>query len=203
MLASVCGATLSLMDAGVPIQQPVAGISIGLVKEGERYVLLTDIMGDEDHFGDVFPLLADLDGGGSERVRFVLNHHFVGGRRRGLAGQLGHEAFPATVSAEGDIGQWFPPSDPAWKGAASEIFLRKAVERAAERGFAVSHLDCTLVCEAPKIGPHAAAMRQALGRVTGIEPGGISVKATTSERLGFTGRGEGIAAFATATLVKP
>ena len=61
--------------------------------------------------------------------------------------------------AEGDIGQWFPPSDPAWKGAASEIFLRKAVERAADRGFAVSHLDCTLVCEAPKIGPHAAAMR--------------------------------------------
>ena len=63
---------------------------------------------------------------------------------------------------EGDIGQWFPPSDPAWKGAASEIFLRKAVERAADRGFAVTHLDCTLVCEAPKIGPHAAAMRAAL-----------------------------------------
>ena len=105
--------------------------------------------------------------------------------------------------AEGDIGQWFPPSDPAWKGAASEIFLRKAVERATDRGFAVSHLDCTLVCEAPKIGPHAAAMREALGRITGIEPERISVKATTSERLGFTGRGEGIAAFATATLVRP
>ena len=105
--------------------------------------------------------------------------------------------------AEGDIGQWFPPSDPAWKGAASEIFLRKAVERAAGRGFAVTHLDCTLVCEAPKIGPHAAAMRAALGRIAGIEPERISVKATTSERLGFTGRGEGIAALATATLVRP
>ena len=104
--------------------------------------------------------------------------------------------------AEGDIGQWFPPSDPAWKGAASEVFLRKAVERAAERGFTVNHLDCTLVCEAPKIGPHVGAMRQVLGRVAGIEPGRISVKATTSERLGFTGRGEGIAALATATLVR-
>ena len=105
--------------------------------------------------------------------------------------------------AEGDIGQWFPPSDPAWKGAASEVFLRKAVERAAERGFSISHLDCTLVCEAPKIGPHASAMREALARIAGIEPGRISVKATTSERLGFTGRGEGIAAIATATLVQP
>ncbi len=105
--------------------------------------------------------------------------------------------------AEGDIGQWFPPSDPAWKGAASEVFLRKAVERATERGFSISHLDCTLVCEAPKIGPHATAMREALACIAGIEPGRISVKATTSERLGFTGRGEGIAAIATATLVRP
>jgi 2-C-methyl-D-erythritol 4-phosphate cytidylyltransferase/2-C-methyl-D-erythritol 2,4-cyclodiphosphate synthase len=105
--------------------------------------------------------------------------------------------------AEGDIGQWFPPSDPAWRGAASEIFLRKAVERAAERGFAVSHLDCTLICEAPKVGPHAAAMRAALARIAGVDPERISVKATTSERLGFTGRGEGVAALATATLVRP
>ena len=105
--------------------------------------------------------------------------------------------------AEGDIGQWFPPSEPAWKGAASEIFLRKAVGRSAERGFSVSHLDCTLVCEAPKIGPHAPAMRQRLAEIAGISPERISVKATTSERLGFTGRGEGIAALATATLVRP
>ncbi len=104
--------------------------------------------------------------------------------------------------AEGDIGQWFPPSDPAWKGAASEIFLRKAVERAAARGYVLSHLDCTLVCETPKIGPHTAAMRAELARVAGIETDRISVKATTSERLGFTGRGEGIAALATATLVR-
>lgn len=104
--------------------------------------------------------------------------------------------------AEGDIGQWFPPSDPQWRGAASEIFLRKAAERALERGFALSHLDVTLVCEAPKIGPHAEAMRAALAGIAGIEIGRVSVKATTSERLGFTGRGEGIAALATATLVR-
>ncbi len=105
--------------------------------------------------------------------------------------------------AEGDIGQWFPPSDPAWKGAASEVFLRKAMERAGARGFAVSHLDCTLVCEAPKIAPHAPAMRAALAEIAGLATERISVKATTSERLGFTGRGEGIAALATATLVRP
>lgn len=104
--------------------------------------------------------------------------------------------------AEGDIGQWFPPSEPEWKGAASEIFLRKAVERADARGFAVTSLDCTLICEKPKIGPRAAEMRAALARITGIDLDRISVKATTSERLGFTGREEGIAALATATLVK-
>lgn len=104
--------------------------------------------------------------------------------------------------AEGDIGRWFPPSDPQWKGAASDIFLRKAMERAADRGFSVTHLDCTLVCEAPKIGPHADAMRTALAAITALEADRISVKATTSERLGFAGRGEGIAAIATATLVK-
>jgi 2-C-methyl-D-erythritol 4-phosphate cytidylyltransferase/2-C-methyl-D-erythritol 2,4-cyclodiphosphate synthase len=103
--------------------------------------------------------------------------------------------------AEGDIGRWFPPSDPAWKGADSAIFLRKAVERAGDRGFALSHLDCTLVCEAPKIGPHVAAMRAAIAGIAGIAAERVSVKATTSERLGFTGRGEGIAALATATLV--
>lgn len=104
--------------------------------------------------------------------------------------------------AEGDIGQWFPPSEPEWKGAASEIFLAKAMERAGARGFAVTALDCTLICEKPKIGPKAAEMRAELARITGIGADRISVKATTSERLGFTGREEGIAALATATLVK-
>ncbi len=104
--------------------------------------------------------------------------------------------------AEGDIGQWFPPSDPQWKGAASSIFLQKAVDRAVERGFTISHIDCTIICETPKIGPHAAGMRAIMAKITGLDIDRISVKATTSEKLGFTGRGEGIAAIATATLVK-
>ncbi len=103
--------------------------------------------------------------------------------------------------AEGDIGRHFPPSDPQWKGAASHIFLRHAAGVAQARGFKISNIDCTLVCERPKIGPHAIAMQAALADILGIDASRISVKATTSERLGFTGREEGIAAIATATLV--
>jgi 2-C-methyl-D-erythritol 4-phosphate cytidylyltransferase / 2-C-methyl-D-erythritol 2,4-cyclodiphosphate synthase len=105
--------------------------------------------------------------------------------------------------AEGDIGRHFPPSDPQWKGAASRIFLRHAADLARARGFRLTHADVTLICERPKIGPHAAAMQAALAAILGVEAGRVSVKATTSERLGFTGREEGIAALATATLVAP
>ncbi|MGB3316147.1 MAG: bifunctional 2-C-methyl-D-erythritol 4-phosphate cytidylyltransferase/2-C-methyl-D-erythritol 2,4-cyclodiphosphate synthase [Albidovulum sp.] len=105
--------------------------------------------------------------------------------------------------AEGDIGRHFPPSDPKWKGAASHIFLTHAAGLARDRGYTISNADVTLVCERPKIGPHAIEMAAELARITGVEPDRISVKATTSERLGFTGREEGIAAIATITLVKP
>ncbi|QQA44790.1 bifunctional 2-C-methyl-D-erythritol 4-phosphate cytidylyltransferase/2-C-methyl-D-erythritol 2,4-cyclodiphosphate synthase [Pelagovum pacificum] len=104
--------------------------------------------------------------------------------------------------AEGDIGRHFPPSDPQWKGAASEIFLAHACTLAAERGYAISNIDVTLVCERPKIGPHAADMTTEMARIMQLDPTRVSVKATTSERLGFTGREEGIAAIATATLIK-
>lgn len=104
--------------------------------------------------------------------------------------------------AEGDIGRHFPPSDAKWKGAASHIFLDHAVSLAGSKGYAISNVDCTLICETPKIGPHADAMRDALASILKIDLDRISVKATTSERLGFTGRSEGIAASATATLVK-
>ena len=103
--------------------------------------------------------------------------------------------------AEGDIGRHFPPSDAQWKGAASDIFLRHAAGRAVERGFAITAIDLTLICERPKIGPHAEAMRARLAEIADIETGRVSVKATTSERLGFTGREEGIAALASVTLV--
>jgi len=104
--------------------------------------------------------------------------------------------------ADGDIGQHFPPSDPQWKGAASEIFLKHAVELARSRGFNISNIDCTLVCEYPKIGPHAQNMRAEMARLMELDADRVSIKATTSEKLGFTGREEGIAAIATATLVK-
>ena len=104
--------------------------------------------------------------------------------------------------SEGDIGRHFPPSDPQWKGADSAIFLRHAADLARSRGFDFGNVDVTLICEAPKIGPHAIAMQDRLAQIMGIEAGRVSVKATTSERLGFTGRGEGIAAIATATLMK-
>ncbi|SEW18174.1 2-C-methyl-D-erythritol 2,4-cyclodiphosphate synthase [Aliiroseovarius sediminilitoris] len=104
--------------------------------------------------------------------------------------------------AEGDIGQHFPPSDPQWKGAKSHIFLRHAVDLAKSRGYRLSNADVTLICEQPKIGPHASAMRAALAEIMGLDVDRVSVKATTSERLGFTGRSEGIASLASATLVK-
>lgn len=104
--------------------------------------------------------------------------------------------------AEGDIGRHFPPSDPQWKGAESHIFLRHAAELMRARGYALGNCDVTLVCERPKIGPHAAAMQTALAAIMGVEVDRVSVKATTSERLGFTGREEGIAALATACLVR-
>jgi 2-C-methyl-D-erythritol 2,4-cyclodiphosphate synthase len=103
--------------------------------------------------------------------------------------------------ASGDIGQHFPPSDPQWKGAASEIFLRHAVRMSHSQGFRISNLDCTLICEYPKIGPHAGAMRTEMARLMDLDVSRLSVKATTSERLGFTGRGEGIACIATVCLV--
>ncbi|MGP6085634.1 bifunctional 2-C-methyl-D-erythritol 4-phosphate cytidylyltransferase/2-C-methyl-D-erythritol 2,4-cyclodiphosphate synthase [Antarctobacter jejuensis] len=104
--------------------------------------------------------------------------------------------------AEGDIGRHFPPSDPQWKGAASEIFLRHAVDLATSKGFAIGNIDLTLICERPKIGPHAPEMTLKMSEIMGLDSDRLSIKATTSERLGFTGREEGIAALATATLVK-
>lgn len=107
------------------------------------------------------------------------------------------------AAAEGDIGRHFPPSDPAWRGASSDRFLAHAVALVAARGGRIAHLDATLLAEAPKIGPHAAAIRGSIARIAGIEDGRVSIKATTTERLGFVGRGEGIAAMATATVRLP
>ncbi len=105
--------------------------------------------------------------------------------------------------AEGDIGRWFPPSEAEWKDADSARFLRHAAGRIAARGGMLANADVTLICERPKIAPHAEAMRARLAELLGVELGRISVKATTTERLGFAGRGEGIAAQAAATVLLP
>ncbi|XAT57743.1 2-C-methyl-D-erythritol 2,4-cyclodiphosphate synthase [Rhodobacteraceae bacterium IMCC1335] len=104
--------------------------------------------------------------------------------------------------ALGDIGRHFPPSEPQWTGTASAVFLKHAADLVAKHGFYISNIDCTIICEMPKIGPHAARMQSHLADLLGIKADRISVKATTSEKLGFTGRQEGIASLASALLCK-
>lgn len=129
---------------------------------------------------------------------------------RGLAGHSDadvgiHALVDAILGAigEGDIGQHFPPSDMQWKGAPSDRFLAHAAELVARRGGVIAHADVTLICERPKIGPHRPAMERRLAEILRLDHGRVSVKATTTERLGFTGRGEGIAAQAVATVRLP
>ena len=131
-----------------------------------------------------------------------IDHH------QGLAGHSDADvAIHALVDAllgaigAGDIGEHFPPSDPQWRGAASHRFLTHAAGLVAEAGYAIGNIDLTLICEAPKIGPRRAEMRARLAELLGIDLGRVSVKATTTEKLGFAGRGEGIAAQAVATLI--
>lgn len=104
---------------------------------------------------------------------------------------------------DGDIGHHFPPSDEQWKGAASDRFLKFAADRVAAKGGRIAHIDVTVVCEAPKIGPHRESMRRRIAEICHLPLSRVSVKATTSERLGFTGRQEGIAAMASATVRLP
>lgn len=127
---------------------------------------------------------------------------------RGLTGHSDadvalHAVVDAVLGAAGlgDIGQHFPPSDPQWRGMPSSRFVEHAVGLARESGFALGNVDVTLICEAPKIGPHREVMRARLAALLGLEIEAVNVKATTTERLGFTGRGEGIAAQAVATLI--
>ncbi|MGN6767498.1 MAG: bifunctional 2-C-methyl-D-erythritol 4-phosphate cytidylyltransferase/2-C-methyl-D-erythritol 2,4-cyclodiphosphate synthase [Rhizobiaceae bacterium] len=112
------------------------------------------------------------------------------------------DALLATCGA-GDIGTHFPPSDPQWKGAASRLFVEHAVGIVRDKGGRIANADVTLICEAPKIGPHRERMVEALGAMLDIAPERISVKATTNEKLGFIGRSEGIAAIATASVIYP
>ena len=128
---------------------------------------------------------------------------------RGLAGHSDADvALHAIVDAllgaiaDGDIGSHFPPSDLQWKGASSDRFLAHAARLVTDAGYAVGNIDLTIICEAPKIGPHRQAMRERIAALLGVDINAISVKATTTERLGFTGRGEGIAAQAIASVIR-
>ncbi|ALK09694.1 bifunctional 2-C-methyl-D-erythritol 4-phosphate cytidylyltransferase/2-C-methyl-D-erythritol 2,4-cyclodiphosphate synthase [Blastochloris viridis] len=142
------------------------------------------------------------------------DHVILGGHRiphsQGLAGHSDadvvlHALTDAVLGAigSGDIGFHFPPSDPKWKGAASDQFLAHAVELVKAQGGLIAHLDATVICEAPKIGPHREAMRASIAKITGLSIERVSVKATTTEQLGFAGRREGIAALASATVRLP
>jgi 2-C-methyl-D-erythritol 4-phosphate cytidylyltransferase/2-C-methyl-D-erythritol 2,4-cyclodiphosphate synthase len=103
----------------------------------------------------------------------------------------------------GDIGMHFPPGDPRWRGAASDQFLRHAAELVRERGGTVAAVDVTIICERPKIGPYRTAMIERVAAILGVVPSRVSIKATTTDKLGFPGRGEGIAAQAVATVRLP
>jgi 2-C-methyl-D-erythritol 4-phosphate cytidylyltransferase/2-C-methyl-D-erythritol 2,4-cyclodiphosphate synthase len=107
------------------------------------------------------------------------------------------------AAALGDIGQHFPPSDPQWKGAASDRFLVHAADLIRERGGVIDHVDCTVICEVPKVGPHRAAIQARVAQILDVPLDRVSIKATTTEQLGFTGRREGIAAQAIATIRLP
>ena len=160
--------------------------------------------------------LSDLrTGSGFDVHAFVDGDHvMLGGIRiphiRGVTGHSDADvALHALVDAilgalaEGDIGQHFPPSDPQWRGASSDRFFAFACERVRARGGIIGNLDVTIVCEGPRVSPHRDAMRARIAAIAGIAVDRVAVKATTSEKLGFTGRSEGIVAMATATLRLP
>ncbi|MEZ5795797.1 bifunctional 2-C-methyl-D-erythritol 4-phosphate cytidylyltransferase/2-C-methyl-D-erythritol 2,4-cyclodiphosphate synthase [Albidovulum sp.] len=190
-----------------------AGLAVSIVAGDEDNLKLT-WPGDFDRARRILEGRMDIRTGNGFDV-----HAFTGGDHVTLCGVavphdralLGHSDADVGMHAltdalygalaEGDIGRHFPPSDPQWKGAESHIFLAHAAARARARGFDISNADVTLICERPKIGPHAEAMRRRLAGILEIAEDRVSVKATTSERLGFTGREEGIAAIATATRV--
>lgn len=192
-----------------------AGLTVAIVPGEERNLKITT---PEDFARATRLMETDMDirtGNGFDVHAFGPGDHVVlcGVKipfDQGLVGHSDADVGMHTVTdaiygalAEGDIGTHFPPSDPQWKGAESHIFLRHACQMARDRGYEITHADCTLICERPKVGPHAHAMRSAMAEIMQLEIDRVSVKATTSERLGFTGRGEGIACMATVTLVKP
>ncbi|MXO72147.1 bifunctional 2-C-methyl-D-erythritol 4-phosphate cytidylyltransferase/2-C-methyl-D-erythritol 2,4-cyclodiphosphate synthase [Alteraurantiacibacter buctensis] len=196
-------------DAGDDAQVAHAtGLSVALVEGDERLHKLTFA---GDFIQEQAPMIRTGTGYDVHRLAEGEELWLCGLKIEHDKGLAGHSdadvALHAVVDAvlgaagEGDIGLHFPPSDPQWRGAASGRFVEHAVSLAAAKGYAIGNVDVTIVCEAPKIGRHRDAMRAELARLLGVQAERVNVKATTTERLGFTGRGEGIAAQAVATLV--
>jgi 2-C-methyl-D-erythritol 4-phosphate cytidylyltransferase/2-C-methyl-D-erythritol 2,4-cyclodiphosphate synthase len=181
-----------------------AGLEIALVEGDEALHKLTYA----SDFAQTAPAFRVGSGYDVHRLEEGEDLWLCGVRNEHSHGLSGHSdadvAIHALVDAllgavgAGDIGQHFPPSDPQWRGASSDRFLVHAVKLVGEAGYAVANVDVTLICEAPKIGPHREAMRARLAELMGVDGALVSVKATTTEKLGFTGRSEGIAAQATA-----
>lgn len=204
-------AWLGLPDAGDDAEvAAAAGLAVALVDGDERLRKVTFASDFEDapmtcafpRTGMGFDVHRLVDGEELWLCGVRIDHP------RGLSGHSDADvAIHALVDAllgavaAGDIGEHFPPSDPQWKGASSDRFLAHAAKLVRESGHAIANVDVTIICEAPKIGPHKLAMRARLAAILGIDTGSVSVKATTTERLGTTGRGEGIAAQAVATVV--
>jgi 2-C-methyl-D-erythritol 4-phosphate cytidylyltransferase/2-C-methyl-D-erythritol 2,4-cyclodiphosphate synthase len=184
-----------------------AGLAVALVEGDERLRKLTFA----EDFMDALPFPRTGTGFDVHRLADGEELWLCGVRiahHRGLAGHSDadvalHAVVDAVLGAAGagDIGQHFPPSDPQWRGAPSSRFVAHAVALAREAGYAIGNVDLTIICEAPKIGPHRDAMRARLAELVGVAIEAVNVKATTTEQLGFAGRGEGIAAQAVATLV--
>ncbi|GEN98417.1 bifunctional enzyme IspD/IspF [Novosphingobium sediminis] len=187
-----------------------AGLAVALVPGDERLKKVTFA---EDLKDDSMKLASVRTGMGYDVHRLAEGEElWLCGLKiehtKGLAGHSDADvAIHALVDAllgavaAGDIGDHFPPSDAKWRGASSDRFLAHAGTLVAEAGYAISNVDVTIICEAPKIGPHKTAMRARLAEILAIDIAAVSVKATTTERLGFTGRGEGIAAQAVATVI--
>lgn len=196
-------------DAGDDAQVArAAGLAVALVEGDERLHKLTYA---SDFAADLPPVRI---GTGYDVHRLAVGEElWLGGVKiehtHGLSGHSDADvAIHALVDAilgaigDGDIGSHFPPSDPQWKGASSDRFLAHAISLANGAGYRIGNVDLTIICEAPKIGPHRAAIRTRLAEIMGTGLETVSVKATTTERLGFTGRGEGIAVQAVATLLR-
>lgn len=197
-----------------------AGLQVALVPGAEDNFKVTTM----DDLNRAERMLAARNGGGGEtRVGTGFDVHRLGKKQDFVmlcgvkvpheSGLIGHSDADVGLHAMtdailgalgiGDIGSFFPPSDMRWKDADSAQFIRHAADQVTQRGGAIVHLDVTIICERPKVGPHRAAMAKRVGEILGIDPSRVSVKATTTEELGFTGRREGIAAQAAATIRLP